>query len=88
MYKQEVCRIKSWSESIERIRRGIWGMNSKKPYMTITFVILNVIIFLGMEIIGDTQSSAFMAEYGAMHPLFIINEGQYWRFFTAMYLHF
>lgn len=63
-------------------------MNSKKPYMTIAFVILNVIIFLGMEIIGDTQSSAFMAEYGAMHPLFIINEGQYWRFFTAMFLHF
>lgn len=63
-------------------------MNSKKPYMTIGFITINVIIFLIMEIIGDTQNSVFMAEHGAMHPLLIIQEKKYWCFFTAMFLHF
>lgn len=63
-------------------------MKSKKPYMTIGFIAINVIIFLIMEILGDTQSSAFMAEHGAMHPLLITQDQEYWRFFTAMFLHF
>lgn len=63
-------------------------MKNKKPYMTIGFIAVNVIVFLILEILGDTQSSAFMAEHGAMHPLLITQDQQYWRFFTAMFLHF
>ena len=63
-------------------------MNNKKPYMTIGFAAMNIIIFLVMELLGDTQSAKSMAEHGAMHPLFITQDHQYWRFFTAMFLHF
>ena len=63
-------------------------MNNKKPYMTIGFAAMNIIVFLVMELLGDTQSAKYMAEHGAMHPLFITQDHQYWRFFTAMFLHF
>ena len=63
-------------------------MNNKKPYMTIGFAAMNIIVFLVMELLGDTQSTKYMAEHGAMHPLFITQDHQYWRFFTAMFLHF
>ena len=63
-------------------------MNNKKPYMTIGFAAMNIIVFLVMELLGDTQSAEFMAEHGAMHPLIITQDHQYWRFFTAMFLHF
>lgn len=66
---------------------SIKNMN-KKPYITILFIAANVIVFLALELLGDTESAAFMAEHGAMHPLLITQDGQYWRFFTAMFLHF
>lgn len=63
-------------------------MKKSKPFMTIGFIVSNVVIFLIMEILGDTQSSKFMAEHGAMHPDYITITHQYWRFFTSTFLHF
>ena len=56
--------------------------------VTIGLIIINCIIFLVMEILGNTQSAVFMLEHGGIYPLKIVEEGEYWRFFTAMFLHF
>lgn len=51
-------------------------------------VILNVLIFLGLEWIGNTQSGDFMYEYGAMYPEAVIKQGEWYRLFTCMFIHF
>ena len=56
--------------------------------VTIGLIIINCIIFLVMEILGDTQSAAFMLEHGGVYPVNILEDQEYWRFFTAMFLHF
>ncbi|MBO6282794.1 MAG: rhomboid family intramembrane serine protease [Pseudobutyrivibrio sp.] len=41
-----------------------------------------------MEILGDTEDSAFMLNNGAMNPYLILYEGQWYRLFTATFMHF
>jgi len=51
-------------------------------------VILNVLIFLWMEIMGSTQDALYMVEHGAMYVPNMVNNGQTYRLFTSMWLHF
>lgn len=55
---------------------------------TVSLIIINVIIFLILEGMGNTESAAFMMQYGAMYPTHIIEQGEYGRFFTATLMHF
>ena len=57
-------------------------------YITIILIIINVLVFLLLEMIGQTESAVFMMEHGAMYPPYIQENGEYWRLFTAMFLHF
>ena len=50
-------------------------------------VAVNIIVFIAFSMIGDTESSGFMLSHGACYvPL--VREGEYYRLFTAMFLHF
>lgn len=60
----------------------------KQAYITITLVAINCIVFLILEIMGDTQESDFMAQMGAVWPPYIQEKGQYWRLLTATFMHF
>lgn len=51
-------------------------------------VILNVLVFFWLEILGNTQDARFMVKHGAMYMPYMINNGQMYRLFTAMWLHF
>lgn len=55
---------------------------------TISLIIINVLIFLNLEYMGNTESAAFMMQHGAVYPPYIIEQGEYWRFFTATLMHF
>ncbi len=55
--------------------------------VNLALVIINILVFAVLEIIGDTTSPRFMIEYGASYTPMVL-EGQYWRLFTAMFLHF
>lgn len=58
--------------------------------MKVTFVliIINIVIYLALEIMGDTESAKYMMEVGAIYPPYIVEKGQYWRLFTATFMHF
>lgn len=58
------------------------------PIMTIILIAINIIVFIIMEALGDTNNSAFMAKHGAMSWRLLFNEHQYFRLVTCTFLHF
>lgn len=62
-------------------------LKSRKK-MNLLMVIINLGVFLVLELLGDTQDVAFMLEHGAMYPPYIEHGGEYYRLFTSMFLHF
>lgn len=51
-------------------------------------VVINVLVFIIMSVTGSTEDVDFMLEHGAMYVPYIIEKGEYYRFFTCMFLHF
>ena len=48
---------------------------------------INILVFAVLSFLGNTEDAAFMLRHGACYTPFIL-EGEYWRLFTAMFLHF
>lgn len=59
-----------------------------KPYITMAVIAVNIIVFAVMSIFGNTLDAQYMAEHGAMYPPYVAENGQYWRLFTSMFMHF
>ncbi len=55
--------------------------------VNLVMVLLNIVVFTVLEIMGDTTDSRFMVQHGAVYTPLVL-EGQYWRLFSAMFLHF
>lgn len=51
-------------------------------------VALNVVVFLALEFMGDTENSAFMLAHRALFPVEVLADGEWYRLFTCMFLHF
>lgn len=56
--------------------------------ITVGIFTANVLVFAVLEILGDTESSAFMIAHGALYPPEIYGEHEFWRLITAAFLHF
>lgn len=55
---------------------------------TNAFVLINIIVFVVLELFGSTTDAKYMLNSGAALPPLIIDYGQYYRLFTSMFLHF
>ena len=55
--------------------------------MIIGIIVVNIIVFVLMSLSGSTLDAQYMAAHGAMYPEYI-KDGQYWRLFTSMFMHF
>lgn len=91
-----------WQEEEQRKREEYYRRNSQNGnapdaleqifrgplnWMNLLMIGINVIIFVLMEIFGSTEDTGFMLRWGAAsRPL--IMEGQWYRLFTCMFLHF
>lgn len=51
-------------------------------------VLINVAVFIALEIGGNTQDAYYMLNNGAMFGPLIATNGEYYRLFTSMFLHF
>ncbi len=61
------------------------------PYITpfnIAFALINVVVYIVLEALGDTNSASFMLTHGALYPPAVLVDGQWWRLLTAAFLHF
>lgn len=59
----------------------------KKEPVTAVFMILNVLVFLISEFMGGSQDISVMLDAGAAYTPYIL-DGEYYRIFTCMFLHF
>lgn len=56
--------------------------------MTALFILLNILIFLAVDFTGGSENTVHMIECGAAYPPLILENGEIYRLFTCMFLHF
>lgn len=61
---------------------------TRRPIANIILVALNAAVWCVLEISGDTLDGAYIAECGGLYPDFLIYDGEWYRLFTSMFLHF
>ena len=69
------------------ISKKCWKVD-EAMIITIGLMIINIAVYLLLEVVGDTESAAFMMKCGGMYPAYITEEREYWRFLTATFMHF
>lgn len=57
------------------------------PFVTAALIIVNVIIFLFIEAKGSTEDFGLLYEYGAMYWPDVMDNGQWYRLISHMFLH-
>lgn len=62
-------------------------VNRNLPYITIGLVVINVVIFLGMEMAGSTEDTMFLYDHGAMYWPGVFENGEWYRLITHMFIH-
>ena len=62
-------------------------VNRSLPYVTIALIVINVVIFLGMELIGDTEDSMYLYQHGAMYWPSVYEGEPLYRLITHMFIH-
>ncbi len=61
-----------------------WG--NERPVITWALLALNILVFIAATAAGGTDNPEVLLDFGALFgPL--IADGEYWRLFTAMFLH-
>ncbi|MBP3718864.1 MAG: rhomboid family intramembrane serine protease, partial [Eubacterium sp.] len=58
------------------------------PYMTISLIVINVLIFLIETVAGGSESTEVALKFGAQYAPYVIGEGEWYRTFTSMFVHF
>ena len=60
----------------------------RKAPVNNTLIVLNIIVFILTEITGGSQNTNNMLSWGAMYVPFIVENQEYFRVFTSIFLHF
>ena len=66
-------------------------MNLKKfpeAICTVLLIAVNIAAFLVLGFLGNTEDGYFMVMHGAMYEPMVVEQGEYYRIFTSMFLHF
>ena len=68
--------------------RTMGSRYGKKAYVNGLLIALNVLFFLYLEITGSSENVYFMYTKGAMSAPAVLEDGEYYRLLTAMFMHF
>lgn len=62
--------------------------NQKKAVCTMALAAMNVVVFLYLSFGGMTEDASYMVQHGAMYVPYVIENQEYYRIVTSMFLHF
>ena len=60
----------------------------RKEPVTVALILINVLIFIAVELTGTSQDAWHGLNYGAAYTPYIVEKGEVYRLFTSMFLHF
>lgn len=60
----------------------------RKEPLTVLLIVLNILVFLVVEVTGTSQDVLHMLDCGAAYTPLIVENGEVYRLFTSMFLHF
>lgn len=72
--------------AVERTQDFYQLMQGRQPVVTYALIAVNVLIFLLLYANGGPQSDTALRNFGALSPK-LIQQGQWWRLCTSMFLH-
>ena len=61
-------------------------MRENKPLVVYSILLINLLIWVLTEVIGSSKDPMTLRQFGAITYL-DINNGDYWRLFSAIFLH-
>ncbi len=68
---------------------GVFGFIRKNyTHVNTIMVTINVIVFIVLSFMGNTENVEFMVEHGAMFMPYVLLDGEFYRLITCMFLHF
>jgi rhomboid protease GluP len=70
----------------ERLQAFYRLMRERRPLVTAILITVNAAIFLSMYRGGSETSAKELVDYGALVPS-LVQHGEWWRLFTAIFLH-
>ncbi len=66
----------------------MYSTAKRKTWVNGALIILNLLYFLFLEISGSSEDTRHMLKYGAMYAPYVLEKHEYYRIFTAMFMHF
>lgn len=71
------------------VQNGVKNLEEiRKEPATMALILINVLVFIAVEFTGTSQDAWHVLEYGAAYTPYIIQNGEVYRLFTSMFLHF
>lgn len=61
---------------------------NQKAVMTTSLIVMNAVVFIILLLLGKTEDTQFILEHGAMYEPYVIEQHEYYRLVTSMFLHF
>ena len=85
--KLENALVLTDSKRSNRIKSNI-SNTQKKPVFALIFALINTMIFIGFELFGDINDVIRLYSFGALEWHSVIEQSEYYRLFTSMFIHF
>ncbi|RDU35462.1 rhomboid family intramembrane serine protease [Neobacillus piezotolerans] len=82
----EEARRRTLEYAVNASKREQAIFTAGKPFFTYIFMVIQVLVFLLVELYGGSTNPATLIKFGAkFNPLIL--EGEWWRFITPVFLH-
>lgn len=84
--------IENWMNIDDDNRKKIEAAHNRRrtpfAFITVALIVINVVVFLFCEFAGGSEDASLMLNMGALNSWYVVEQGQYYRLITCMFLHF